>query len=111
MSGPAANRYRKLEKLAGSLGVKEVQYRWSTWDYVAYDGLPLIGKLYKNSRHLYVATGLRKWGMTNATVAALILADIITGVDNPWAETFRPSRPSAVRSLPRGLMKGLGFKK
>lgn len=111
MSGPAAGRYKKLEKLARELGVPKVTYRWSTWDFTAYDGLPLIGKLYENSEHFYVASGFRKWGMTNATVSALILADLITGAKNPWAETFRPNRPSAISSMPKGLAKGIGFNK
>jgi len=111
MSGPAGRRYAKLEGLAKELGVEKVAYKWSTWDYVSYDGLPVIGKLYKNSRHLYAATGFRKWGMTNATVAALILTDLITEGAHPWAELFHPGRPSLLVSLPKGLIKGIGFKK
>lgn len=111
MSGPASRRYKKLERVAHELGVSKVSYRWSTWDFKSYDGLPLIGKLYKNSEHIYVASGFRKWGMTNATVSALILADLITGTPNAWAEAFRPYRPSVLTSLPKGLAKGIGFNK
>lgn len=111
MSGPASNRYAKLEEIAKELGISKVVYRWSTWDFVSYDGLPLIGKLYKNSKHFYVASGFRKWGMTNSTMAALILADTLTGRDNPWAETFKPYRKSVITSMPKGLTEGLGFEK
>lgn len=112
MSSPAKSRYEALEAYAKEhFGLKDVQYRWSTWDYTAYDHMPLVGKLYANSNHLYTATGFRKWGMTNATVAAMILTDLLTGVDNPWADTFRSTRLSALTSLPKGLSQGIGFHK
>lgn len=112
MSGPAEDRYETLAAYAKEhFGLKEVEYRWSTWDYVAYDHLPLVGKLYPFSKNLYTATGFRKWGMSNGTVAAMILADTLTGIENPWAETFRSSRLSALLSLPKGLVQGMGFHK
>ena len=47
-------------------------------------------------------TGLRKWGLTNGTAAALILADTLCGRENPWARVFdtrralrRPGRAAA----------------
>jgi glycine/D-amino acid oxidase-like deaminating enzyme len=112
MSGPAEGRYATLEAYAKEhFGLHEVQYRWSTWDYIAYDHMPLVGKLFANSRNLYTATGFRKWGMTNGTVAAMILADTLAGIDNPWAETFRSTRLSAFTSMPKGLIQGIGFHK
>jgi glycine/D-amino acid oxidase-like deaminating enzyme len=112
MSGPAERHYDALETYAREhFGLKEVSYRWTTWDYIAYDHMPLVGKLFPNSRNLYTATGFRKWGMTNATVAAMILTDQLTGGENPWAEAFRSNRLSAVTSMPKGLLQGLGLMK
>ncbi|MGH7218223.1 MAG: FAD-dependent oxidoreductase [Candidatus Microsaccharimonas sp.] len=111
MNTSQGRRYKKLEAVAGSVGLEKITYRWSTWDFTAYDGLPLIGKLYNNSKHLYTAAAFRKWGMTNATVAALVLTDTITGRKNPWADMLRPDRPSAMKAMPKGLIKGIGFKK
>lgn len=111
MSTSQARRYKKLEEVAAILGLKDIKYRWSTWDFTSYDGLPLIGKLYSNSKHFYTATGFRKWGMTNGTVAALVLTDLITGRHNPWADMLRPDRGSAIKAMPKGLIKGIGFKK
>ena len=112
MSGPAKNRYATLEAYAKEhFGLKDVQYRWSTWDYIAYDHMPLVGKLFANSRNLYTATGFRKWGMTNGTVAAMILTDTLSGAKNPWAETFRSTRLSAFTSMPKGLIQGFGSHK
>jgi glycine/D-amino acid oxidase-like deaminating enzyme len=112
MAGIALNRYNILIKYAREqFGLMRIEYMWSTWDYVAYDHVPLIGKLYSFSKNLYTATGFRKWGMTNGTVAGMILADLLTGVDNPWAHTFRSTRLSALTSLPKGIVGGIGFHK
>jgi len=107
-SGPAARHYKKLSDYARErFGVTNIEYKWSTWDFVAYDGLPLIGKLYPFTEHLYTATAFRKWGLSNSYVAGKILTDAIIGTENPWAHIFRTNRASAVTSLPQGLVKGI----
>jgi glycine/D-amino acid oxidase-like deaminating enzyme len=112
LSGPAESHYNALAKYArDQLGLKNIEYKWSTWDYVTYDNLPLVGKLYASSKNLYTATGFRKWGMTNGTVASMILTDIITGTANPWADTFRSTRLSAVVSPLRGVLRATGLYK
>lgn len=112
MSGPAYRRYEKLADFAREcFGVEKIEYQWSTWDFVAYDHLPLVGKLYPWSKNTYVATGMRKWGMTNGTVAAMLLTDELTGNENTWSDVFRSNRMSAITSLPQGLWGGLGFRK
>jgi glycine/D-amino acid oxidase-like deaminating enzyme len=85
------------EKLAASA----IEHRWGTWDYIAYDNMPLVGKIYPWSEHLYVATAFKKWGLTGTTVAAIILRDLITGNHNAWADTFTPHRLSVVKSIPK----------
>ena len=37
-----------------------------------------------------------KWGMSNGTVSAMILSDLISSKDNPWSSLFDPSRSKAV---------------
>ena len=44
------------------------------------------------TRGLYVAAGFNKWGMTSSMAAAMILGDLVTGRENPWAPVFSPSR-------------------
>ncbi len=70
---------------------KEVS-RWATQDCITLDDLPYIGQYSKNTRSLYVATGFNKWGMTTSMSAGTILADLIRGKENPYAELFSPSR-------------------
>jgi glycine/D-amino acid oxidase-like deaminating enzyme/nitrite reductase/ring-hydroxylating ferredoxin subunit len=73
-------------------GAGEVAYRWSTQDYMAHDHVPFVGRLRRRSEHLFVATGYSKWGMTNGTVAAMILADSILGRRNQWAPLYDSRR-------------------
>ncbi len=58
----------------------EIGYRWSAQDYESVDGLPYVGRLTPAHERRLVATRFRKWGMSNATSAALILTDPITRV-------------------------------
>jgi glycine/D-amino acid oxidase-like deaminating enzyme/nitrite reductase/ring-hydroxylating ferredoxin subunit len=81
-----------LETANNTFQVKEVLYRWSTQDYTTMDKVPYIGPLNSKDPGIYVATGFRKWGMTNGTAAAMILRDYILGKENEWAPAFVPSR-------------------
>lgn len=69
-----------------------VDYRWSAHDYTPVDGIPYAGRLTPLSRHLWTATGYRKWGMTNGTAAAMIIAGALSGQRHPWAATFNAQR-------------------
>ncbi len=74
------------------LGVTDIQYRWSAQDIYTLDKMPYIGHYTSGSDNIYLATGYRKWGMTNGTAAGIILSDLITKGSNPYAELFSPSR-------------------
>ena len=71
-----------------------IEARWATQDCMSLDGVPYIGPYSKATPNLYVATGFNKWGMTSAMVAAMILADLIQGKENPYTKVFAPSRSS-----------------
>jgi glycine/D-amino acid oxidase-like deaminating enzyme/nitrite reductase/ring-hydroxylating ferredoxin subunit len=86
-------RYRNLESwAAGNFGMTEITHRWSSQDGSPVDDLPYVGTLRRTSEHLYVATGFKKWGMTNGTTAAVLLRDLILGRDNPYAALYDPHR-------------------
>ena len=69
-----------------------VKYRWATQDCITLDDVPYIGRYSPATPDLYVATGFGKWGMTTAMVAAKLLADLIAGKPNRYAEVFSPVR-------------------
>ena len=73
-------------------GVTDFAYHWSTQDNATTDGVPYIGPLHVGARNTYVATGFGGWGMSNGTLSGLILADLIRGIDNPWASLYDPRR-------------------
>ena len=88
-------RYEALEAWARErFGVEEIGYRWSAQDYETVDGMPYVGRLTDGRSRVWVATGFRKWGMSNGTAAAMILTDLIAGRANPWAEAFDSTRLS-----------------
>lgn len=86
-------RYAALEAWARErFDVAEITYRWSAQDYVPADSVPYIGRAGPRSQRLFVATGFKKWGMSTAAVAAMILRDRIGGRASPWAELFDSTR-------------------
>jgi glycine/D-amino acid oxidase-like deaminating enzyme/nitrite reductase/ring-hydroxylating ferredoxin subunit len=106
----SAARYRRLASFSRDrLGSGESVFRWSTQDGIPVDGLPFVGRMPPAADHVHVITGLRKWGLSNGTAGALILADALCGRDNPWARAFDSRRatplsgaaPSEDRNLPR----------
>ena len=86
-------RYETLERWARDrFTVDDITYRWSAQDYMPADGVPFIGSAGPGASRVLVATGFRKWGMTTAAVAAMILRDRIGGRDSPWAKLFDSTR-------------------
>jgi glycine/D-amino acid oxidase-like deaminating enzyme/nitrite reductase/ring-hydroxylating ferredoxin subunit len=85
--------YEALEAFGEeSFGITEIPYRWSAQDLITLDKVPYIGRLSADESNIFVATGYRKWGMTNGTAAALLLRDLIVGRDNSYQELYSPSR-------------------
>lgn len=85
--------YDKLKDYASDkFGVKEFKYQWSAQDYMSYDNLPYIGNINKREDNVYVATGFSKWGMSNGTLSAMIISDLIIKNDSKYKDLFNPSR-------------------
>jgi glycine/D-amino acid oxidase-like deaminating enzyme/nitrite reductase/ring-hydroxylating ferredoxin subunit len=86
-------RYRALEEFGRrQFGASDFPYRWSAMDFMPVDKVPYVGRLTRRASHVYVATGFNKWGMTNGTVAALLIADAILGRPNDWAALYDSKR-------------------
>jgi glycine/D-amino acid oxidase-like deaminating enzyme/nitrite reductase/ring-hydroxylating ferredoxin subunit len=91
-------RYAALTEWAvQTFDVASIEARWSAQDHLPVDGLPFVGRQLPGSEVL-VATGFKKWGMTNGTAAGIMLADLIAGRDNPWLPTFDASRQKSTLS-------------
>ena len=92
-TGKSGGGWQELEEFA------EAHYpsatavgRWATQDCMTLDGVPYIGRYARGTPDVYVATGFNKWGMTNAMVAATLLADLVKGVPTPNADVISPTR-------------------
>lgn len=85
--------YPKLEeKFKEKFNVEKFDYRWSSQDYISSDNVPYIGYINKNEDNIYVATGFCKWGMSNGTLAAMIIRDLICYRESKYENLFNPSR-------------------
>ncbi len=94
--------YKALEAFGQDvLGIDQAIYRWSTQDLITLDRMPYIGPITSTQPNVLIATGFRKWGMTNGTAAARLLKDIVLENDNPYQSLYTPSRFYADPSLKR----------
>jgi len=101
-------RYTALEDFARErLGATEVTHRWSAHDLMPADGIPYVGAYTLVSSRVWTAAGFRKWGFTNATMAAQILADRIAGRDNPWAKFLDSNRFDPLQAAKGMASEGL----
>lgn len=92
-TGKKGGGWRALEDFAKKYYPRsEIVHRWAAQDCMTLDGAPYIGRYSAKTPDLYVATGFNKWGMTSSMVAAELIADIITGVENRYEALFSPSR-------------------
>jgi glycine/D-amino acid oxidase-like deaminating enzyme len=99
------SHYQKLADYAEKhFGITEIAYKWSDRDYMAYDRIPLIGRLYPWSKNLYVATAYKKWGLSTGTVAGTLLTDLISGHDNPLTDIVTPQRTKPIVSIPKAVV-------
>ncbi len=88
-----AKHYENLLQFADRVfEVEDVLYRWSAQDYTTADEIPYAGRLTSKTPNIYVATGFRKWGMTNSVAAARVISDLITTGNSSWHDVYNPSR-------------------
>lgn len=72
--------------------IEQIYNMWSAQDYTTLDKIPYIGPITKEKDNVFVATGYRKWGMTNGTNAALLIYDLILQKETEFADFFAPYR-------------------
>jgi len=102
-------RYERLAEYARArLGPLEAQGRWSGQVVETIDGLPYIGRA-RGMKHVLFATGFAGNGMTFGTVAGMLLADLLLGASNPYAELFDPTRVKPIASIGRFVRENVSF--
>ncbi|KAB7704398.1 FAD-dependent oxidoreductase [Bacillus aerolatus] len=98
--------YKALETFGEQVfGLDNIMYRWSAQDLVTLDKIPYVGEITSGQPNILIATGYRKWGMTNSTAAALLFRDMILGKKNAYQSLYTPSRFYADPSLKNFLVE------
>jgi len=93
-------RYAALEAWARKeFPIRSIDYRWSAQDYVSADHVPFVGPVSPGRDRVLVATGFKKWGMSNGSAAGVMLADRVAGRDNPFADFFDTNRLNPRQSV------------
>jgi glycine/D-amino acid oxidase-like deaminating enzyme/nitrite reductase/ring-hydroxylating ferredoxin subunit len=103
-TGQADDPARRWSDLAGWAGerfrgVGSPRFHWSGQVFETPDGLAFIGRDPARTGNVYIVTGDSGMGMTHGSLAGILLTDLITGRESPWADLYSPSR---------GWVRGLG---
>jgi glycine/D-amino acid oxidase-like deaminating enzyme/nitrite reductase/ring-hydroxylating ferredoxin subunit len=100
--------FERIASYARSLGLSQVQHRWSAQVVEPVDGLPFIG-LNAGSSRVYVATGYSGNGMTFGTLAGMILSDACLDRKSRFAELYDATRFKVMTSMPTYLAENVDF--
>lgn len=94
------------EFLRSRFPVNEVKYQWAAQQYKPADTLPYIGRTEKGS-NVFLATGFAADGLTYGTLAAMILSDEISGMENQYYKVFDSLRHNPMASAGEFLKENL----
>lgn len=72
--------------------ISHIENFWSAQDHTTLDKIPYVGTITKEKQNVLVATGYRKWGMTNGTNAAIIMKNLILQEEDEFVDVFAPYR-------------------
>lgn len=90
---PEEERYTRLidwtQKRFPEMG--DIVYQWSGQVMEPVDYIAFIGKN-PGDDNVYIITGDSGNGMTHGTLGGLIVADLVQGIENPWADLYSPKR-------------------
>ena len=92
--GDTEQRYRTLAAWANSnFGVRQITHRFMAQDFTTPDHIPYVGAIAPGNDRIHVATGMNKWGFTNAPAAAAInVARIVDGAAPQWTSAYSSTR-------------------
>lgn len=82
-------------------------YAWSGQFMQPIDALAFIGRN-PADRNVYIVTGDSGNGITHGTIAGMLIADLVLGRDNPWADVYDPARKS-LKALGEFARENLNF--
>ncbi|MEG2351594.1 MAG: FAD-dependent oxidoreductase, partial [Bacilli bacterium] len=84
--------YEKNVSYSKKVTGKSPSYAWMNMDVLTHDKIPLTGYYLIGEKGLLIATGYNTWGMTNGTISAKIISDLINNKTNKYIKAFSPNR-------------------
>lgn len=101
--------YDLLKKeLISTFHYPKAEFLWSAQDPDTADYLPYVGRISDSEPRIYIATGYRKWGLSNSLVAGEILSTELTSGQHPAQYIYSPSRNLFGKTFMR-MLKAIGF--
>ena len=91
-----------------------VVYQWTGQIQEPVDQLPLTGHNPHDADNVYIHTADSGNGITHGAMAGLILADLITGRDNPYTQLYSPTRKpikAATTYIKHGVEMGTRYRR
>ena len=85
--------------------VRDFEYRWSGQVMEPSDGLGYAGRNPLDADNVFIITGDSGHGMTHGTLGPMIVADLIQGIENPWAKLYDPGRITLKRESAMEFIK------
>jgi glycine/D-amino acid oxidase-like deaminating enzyme/nitrite reductase/ring-hydroxylating ferredoxin subunit len=87
-------RYVRLEAWAREhfQSIEEVAFRWAGQVMETVDGVAFIGRNPLDHENVFVITGDSGMGMTHGTIGGMLIRDLVTEQENPWATLYDPAR-------------------
>ncbi|MCX7773708.1 MAG: FAD-dependent oxidoreductase [Clostridia bacterium] len=83
------DHYQKLKDLAKDIfNTDAVKYQWSAQDYISHDYVPYVGVINDDLKNVFVATGFRKWGLTNSIASAMVISNLIMDNGSEYEDLF-----------------------
>jgi glycine/D-amino acid oxidase-like deaminating enzyme/nitrite reductase/ring-hydroxylating ferredoxin subunit len=94
-----ADRYGLLEFwLRKHFDIEDVVYQWSGQIMEPMDSLAYIGKNPNDKENVFIVTGDSGNGLTHATIAGILITDMINETENEWQEIYDPGRFKITKS-------------
>jgi len=97
----AQKRFQRLEDWTKERFpmAKTAEHRWSGQVMEPVDGIGYAGRNPMDAENIFVATGDSGNGITQGTVSAAVISDLILNKVNPWSNLYDPARKtvSAIR--------------
>lgn len=79
-------------ELRNTYQLEALKYDWSAQDPSTPDLIPYAGIISSSMPYVYINTGFRKWGLSNAIASARIITDQIVGRENKAISLYAPDR-------------------